>query len=138
MKMTPNAPRPEDTAALEQLRDVCRANDQLEIAVLIGSRASGCSHEGSDWDIAIQWHRQSVPEQQFGLTEQLRHQIAQQLKIDSAQIDLIDMPTARLAMRAVIAEEGIPLKTDTLAWHHFLTRTWAELEQLEWERHHAA
>ena len=138
MKMSLNAPRPEDAAALEQLRAVCRANDQLEIAVLIGSRATGRSREDSDWDIAIQWQMQSVAGQQFGLTEQLRHQIAQQLKIDSAQIDLIDMPTARLAMRAVIAEEGFSLKTDTLAWHHFLTRTWAELEQLEWEQQHAA
>lgn len=138
MKTTLSTLRPEDAAALEHLRAVCLASDQLEIAVLIGSRATGRSHEGSDWDIAIQWQRQSVPGQEFGLTEQLRHQIAQQLKIDSAQIDLIDIPTARLAMRAVIAEEGIPLKTDTLAWPHFLTRTWAELEQLEWERQHAA
>ncbi|MEO8407966.1 MAG: nucleotidyltransferase domain-containing protein, partial [Oxalobacteraceae bacterium] len=74
MKTSVNAPRPEDAAALEYLRTLCRANDQLEIAVLIGSRATGRSHEDSDWDIAIQWHRQSVAAQQFGLAEQLRHQ----------------------------------------------------------------
>lgn len=138
MTTTPDHSVSQEAIILEQLHAICRANEQLEIAVLIGSRATGHSHENSDWDIAIQWHRQSEPEQQFGLTEQFRHDLAEQLKVDNEQIDLIDIPSARLAMRAVIAEEGIPLKTDTLAWHHFLTRTWAELEQQEWERQHAA
>lgn len=140
MKNMPNdnAMSHQDNDKIEPLRALCQANVQLEIAVLIGSRATGSSHEGSDWDIAIQWHREIASEQQFGLTERLRHQIAQLLKVDDSRIDLIDMPSARLAMRAVIAEEGVSLKTDTLAWHHFLTRTWAELEHLEWERQHAA
>lgn len=128
----------QENTKFRQLRALCRANDQLEIAVLIGSRATGKSHERSDWDIAIQWHRQNAAERAFGLTEQLRQQIAKLLQVDGALIDLIEIPGSRLAMRAVIAEEGIPLKTDTLAWHHFLTRTWAELEQLEWERQHEA
>lgn len=138
MTTTPDHSVSQEAIILEQLHAICRANEQLEIAVLIGSRATGHSHENSDWDIAIQWHRQSEPEQQFGLTEQFRHDLAEQLKVDNEQIDLIDIPSARLAMRAVIAEEGIPLKTETLAWHHFLTRTWAELEQQQWESQYAA
>ncbi len=123
---------------LQKLRAVCFSEERLEIAVLVGSRATGRNRKDSDWDIAIQWHKQIPPLQQFGLTEKLRHNIASQLNIDSATIDLIDMPSARLAMRAAIAEEGIPIKAETLAWHHFLTRTWAELEWLEWDRRHAA
>jgi hypothetical protein len=52
---------------------------------------------------------------------------------------LIDLPTARLAMRAVVAEEGTPLKGgDSLAWHRFLQRTWRELEEHYWEQIYAA
>jgi len=36
-----------------------------------------------------------------------------------------------LAMRAVVAEEGIVLKwAGTLAWHRFLQRTWQEQSSL--------
>jgi hypothetical protein len=77
--------------------------------------------------------------EQFGHAESLRRRLAGALGIDDTDIDLIDMPQARLAIRAVIAEEGIPLKgEDTLAWSHFLLRTWRELEDFYWNRQHAA
>jgi len=42
-------------------------------------------------------------------------------------------------MRAVVAEEGIPLKgEDQIVWNHFLGRVWRELEDFEWEKQHAA
>jgi hypothetical protein len=42
-------------------------------------------------------------------------------------------------MRASAAEEGLPLTgQDTLAWAHFLQRTWRELEDFYWEKQHAA
>lgn len=45
----------------------------------------------------------------------------------------------RLTMCAVIAEEGIVLKGgETLAWIHFLTKTWGELEDYYWRLAHAA
>jgi len=54
-------------------------------------------------------------------------------------IDLVDIPTARLAMRAVVAEEGVVIKgAETLAWHRFLQRTWRELEEHYWEQTYAA
>ncbi len=69
----------------------------------------------------------------------LRHKIAGATGIHPDKLDLIDIPTARLAMRAVIAEEGIALKgEDTLAWSHYLTRTWGELEDYYWRQNHAA
>lgn len=43
--------------------------------------------------------------------------------------------TARLAMRAVVVEEGIPLKGgDKLDWHRLLQRTWREMEEHYWEQ----
>ena len=52
---------------------------------------------------------------------------------------MIDLPRAGLAMRALVAEEGISLKgEDSLAWNHFLGRVWRELEDYEWDKEHAA
>ncbi len=112
---------------------------ELELAILIGSRATGAAHPDSDWDIAIQWRRGMDFIQQLAITEQLRRTVAEKLAVSEQRIDLIDLPTARLAMRAVVAEEGIPLKGgESLAWHRFLQRTWRELEEQYWEQTYAA
>lgn len=72
-------------------------------------------------------------------TETLRRELARFLRIMPDEVDLVDLPSARLAMRAVAAEEGVELKGDnTLPWSHFLLRTWAELEDFYWSRQHAA
>ena len=112
---------------------------QLVFSVLVGSRATGNTHTGSDWDIALQW----APEVDWmcilGQTESLRVQLAQALHVSPQAIDLIDIRRANLAMRAAVAEEGVPLTgTDGLAWMHFLQRTWYELEAHYWETQHAA
>jgi len=112
---------------------------ELELAILIGSRATGAAHPDSDWDIAIQWRRGMDFIQQLAVTEQLRRTLAEKLAVSGQSIDLIDLPTARLTMRAVVAEEGIPLKGgDSLVWHRFLQRTWRELEEQYWEQTYAA
>lgn len=114
---------------------------ELELAVLVGSQASGKAHANSDWDIAIRWHRQPSADimSLLGQTETLRRHLAQLLNVSEHNIDLIDLSRARLAMRAVAAEEGIILKgKDTLAWHYFLQRTWRELEDYYWDRIYAA
>jgi hypothetical protein len=55
------------------------------------------------------------------------------------KIDLIELRRANLAMRAEVAETGVPLKgEETLEWARFLTRTWRELEGFYWEQDHAA
>ena len=66
-------------------------------------------------------------------------ELAQALHVSPQTIDLIDLRRANLAMRAAVAEEGVPLTgTDGLAWMHFLQRTWHELEEHYWEQQHAA
>ena len=76
---------------------------------------------------------------QLAATELLRNTLAKRLGMSEVYVDLIDLPTARLAMRGVVAEEGIPIKGgDSLAWHHFLQRTWRELEEQYWEQTYAA
>lgn len=111
----------------------------LELAVLIGSHATGTASPDSDWDIAIQWTRGMGFLEQLAATENLRQKLAETLGRSEQTVDLIDLPTARLAMRAVVAEEGLPLKGgDTLAWNHFLQQTWRELEEHYWEKIYAA
>ncbi len=111
----------------------------LELAIIIGSRASGMAHSESDWDIAIQWSRTLGFIEQLAATEKLRIELSKKLGVSDQRIDLIDLPTARLAMRAVVAEEGVPLKGgESLVWHRFLQRTWRELEEHYWEQTYAA
>ena len=121
---------------------ICRVlerHNNLELAILVGSRAEGQARPESDWDIAIQWKRELSMLENLASTETLRHELALVLGIGDNDIDLIDLPRARLAMRALVAEDGIPLKgEDSLAWNHFLGRTWRELEAYEWEKQHAA
>ncbi|TVS09567.1 MAG: nucleotidyltransferase domain-containing protein [Gammaproteobacteria bacterium] len=112
---------------------------RIELAVLIGSRCRGTATEASDWDFAIQWSDELGFEGVLAATEHLRARLAEALRTDVERIDLIDLRSARLAIRAVVAEEGCLLKGDgSLAWSHFLLRTWRELEQWSWESTHAA
>ena len=115
------------------------AQDGVEFAVLVGSRATGRAHEASDWDIAVQWHPQLDWLATVARTEELRRALAAALGGDESRVDLIDLRRANLAMRAAVAEEGLPLSgEDGLAWQHFLRRTWRDLEDFYWERQHAA
>ncbi|MCF6338093.1 MAG: nucleotidyltransferase domain-containing protein [Gammaproteobacteria bacterium] len=122
-----------------ELLQVLDAQPDIELAVLVGSQAEGCARPDSDWDIAIQWKRGLSLLDSLAKTETLRHLLATALAVENDRIDLINLPDARLAMRAVVAEDGVPLKgEDSLAWNHFLGRTWRELEAWEWEKQHAA
>ena len=149
---------------VEALRGLLNVYPHLELAILVGSRAADfkitkleaqnlkkpyitdqvtitkrVATEHSDWDIAIGWQKGLDDLTILELTEALRHKIAQAINNHADKIDLIDIATARLAMRAVIAEEGIALKgEDSLNWNHFLTQTWAELEDYYWRKQHAA
>lgn len=119
--------------------DILLAEPQLNFAVLVGSRATGQAHAGSDWDIALQWAPQLAWMDVLANTEVLRSNLAQALNVDSTAVDLIDLHRANLAMRASVAEEGLILVgQETLAWAHFLNRTWRDLEDFYWDKRHAA
>ncbi len=124
---------------IEQLRNLFAQQANIELALLIGSRAVGRAREDSDWDFAVQW-RWDIPwENALEYTETLRADLARLLQTTQDQIDMVDIPAARLAMRAVIAEEGLLLKGEnTLPWSHFLLRTWRDLEDFYWAKDHAA
>ena len=75
----------------------------------------------------------------LGKTVSLRSQIVQILNVAPEKVDLIELRRANLVMRAAVAEIGIPIAgDDSLAWSHFLIRTWCELEFFYWEQSHAS
>lgn len=109
------------------------------ISILVGSQARADATQDSDWDIAIRWKKSVTLVQQLGKTETLRRILAKQLRQPETKIDLINLTSAGLAMRAVVAEEGVVLKgEDNLAWNHFLQRTWRDLESFYWDDIYAA
>jgi predicted nucleotidyltransferase len=123
----------------ETLAKLLGNQPELQFAVLVGSRASGVTHAQSDWDIALQWAPQLDWSSVLGKTEFLRAAIAEALQVPHSAIDIIDLRRANLAMRASVAEEGLPLAgEDSLAWMKFLQRTWRELEDFYWDKQHAA
>lgn len=124
---------------LSAIQSVIDTVPVLELVVLVGSRARGSHHAGSDWDIAVQWQDHLSFTEQLQYTERLRRQLTDRLSVAVNDIDLIDLPSAGLAMRAEVAENGVLLKGDgTLAWSHFLLKTWRELEMHYWNQQHAA
>ena len=116
--------------SLEKLHAVLGEQDDIDLAVLIGSQSTGEATAASDWDIAVRLRPSGTFFQDLGRMETVRRLCAAALGVPDTQIDLIDLKMARLAIRAVVAEEGIPVKGDeTLNWSHFLRRTWRELEE---------
>lgn len=112
---------------------------QLEFAVLVGSRAAKTAQQKSDWDIALQWNAGLDWLEVLAKTETLRRKLAETMGIESEDIDLIELRRANLTMRANVAEQGLPLTGDnSLAWAHFLKRTWRDLEDFYWEQRRAA
>ena len=95
---------------IDQLRNLFAQQANIELALLIGSRALGQAREESDWDFAVQWRRDIPWGDVLGYTETLRAELARLVQTTQDQIDIVDIPAARLAMRAVIAEEGLLLK----------------------------
>lgn len=92
--------------SLETLKAALEGEPLLELAVLIGSRATGRAGPASDWDIAIQWERGVSFLERVGRTETLRRWLAALLGVTEDAIDLIDLPAARLAMRAVARQSS--------------------------------
>ena len=129
--------------AMERLAQAFAETPDVAFAVLIGSRAKHTAHGASDWDIAVLWKPADSPAgaafARLGLHESLRHRLARCLNIASDKIDLIDLASVGLAMKAQVVEEGtlVNLKDD-LAWAYFQTTTWRELEDYYWDRAHAA
>lgn len=126
-------------ANLAELAEVLQRQSELEFAVLVGSRSNGAARADSDWDIAIRWRRRLNPVERLDATESLRLQLAQAIGVNPEAIDLIDLAQARLAMRALVAEQGRVLAGEnSLSWMRFLQATWAEIEDFHWRRQHAA
>jgi len=130
----------DEGGSIKLLRDWLGLRKDIELVVLIGSRTTGLARPDSDWDLAVVWAGPASGILDFcGRAETLCREISVVLGVSSERIDLIDLASARLAIRAAIAQDGILLKgAESLYWMRFLTKTWRELEEFEWEKTHAA
>ncbi len=118
-----------------KLKQLINMQADLELAVLVGSQTTDKATSESDWDIAIRWIKQIDAMQSLGKTETLRRMLAKELNVVEGKIDLIDLTTTNLTMKAVVVEEGVVLKGEnTLAWNYFMQRTWRELETFYWNK----
>jgi predicted nucleotidyltransferase len=123
------------TGLKNKLKRLINMQVDLELAVLVGSQATDKATSESDWDIAIRWIKQIDSMQSLGKTETLRRMLAKELNVAEGKIDLIDLTTTNLTMKAVVVEEGVVLKGEnTLAWNYFMQRTWRELETFYWNK----
>lgn len=123
---------------LTAIRQCIAGTRNVLFAVLVGSRANGTQTDRSGWDIAVQWQTGPMLER-INSHEMLRHCIAQRLSVPDEKIDLIDLSSTRLAMRALVIEEGqLILANDELVWAKYQVRVWRELEHYYWEKAHAA
>lgn len=95
--------------AADRLAQVLAETPDVAFAALVGSRANHTARDNSDWDIAVCWKSGADRFARLGQHEALRHRLAQSLEIQDEQIDLIDLSSARLAMKAVVAEKGTVL-----------------------------
>ena len=137
--MTANKP----VIAMDRLAQALAETPAVAFAVLIGSRANHTANDGSDWDIAVFWKPAAASADtafaRLGQHESLRRRLAQCLNVAAEKMDLIDLASAGLTMKAQVAEEGTILNlNDELAWAYFQTTTWRELEDHYWDRAHAA
>lgn len=79
------------------------------------------------------------PTRPLELDAKLVQCISQALSIHSDHVDLIQLSAAKLDMRKVVVNQGIPLKGEqALAQVHFLTQTCTEVEDFYWLKNHAA
>ena len=122
-------------SGINALEDFLRGEPDVEFAVLVGSRADGTATPDSDWDIALQLQRHGNSYMtDLARIERLRHDIATILRTEPEKVDLINVPSTKLAMRELIANHGRVLTApDRLPWLHFLQRTWRDLEDCYWE-----
>lgn len=124
---------------INSLGNVLSPYPEVIFALLIGCRADGSAGINSDWDVAVWIPREISGLKRLSLLERLRMELAHRLQVSAARIDVIDLAYAGLAMRVVVANDGILLKQDQGSiYNRFLTRTWRDLEEFQWESAHAA
>ena len=108
----------------------------ISFALLFGSRANGTTHSQSDWDFAIWFQNSSINERLFQ-KEQLRQQLAQLLKMNSDEIDVIDLRSASLSLKSSVVADGVVLKgEDSLELMLFYKRVWSLEEDFYWRLHY--
>jgi len=98
--------------------------NQVKLAILHGSRATGKAHKNSDWDVAV------LAEKKLGWDEIAvqREYFAKRLKVPEEKIDIADLKIASPLLQSEAAKKGRLLfgqesqflKFKIFAWKHYL------------------
>jgi predicted nucleotidyltransferase len=97
-------PTPTKRVSIEQLKEAFASFEQIELALLFGSRATGTEHPFSDYDFAVVLRGNSTE------LPKLWIELANSLGIGDEQLDLIDLKRASQGLKKAIASNYILLK----------------------------
>ncbi len=113
-------------ATIDGLKNFFNNMNEIEIAILFGSRANESYHENSDWDIAIYGRSPPKGLKYLEWKENIRIKLLRHFKWKENQLDLIDINKANVSLASSIIENMRILKGDDhLMLFKFLTRVWA-------------
>ena len=96
-------PTPTKQLSTKQLQEAFASFDEVKIALLFGSRATGNEHPFSDYDFAV------VLEDPFQLPR-LWIELANRLGIGDEQLDLVDLTRASKGLKKAICNGYLLLK----------------------------
>ncbi|MDO9287597.1 MAG: nucleotidyltransferase domain-containing protein [Thermodesulfovibrionales bacterium] len=122
---------------LEKIKEILRANSNVEFAYLFGSRAKGISGERSDWDIAIYFRKDPRKLSKwtvFSLEAELSKEIGNEVQITvlnnlDSPVFLFQIINDGLLLVDSKPEKRILFEAQTLTkyhdWQYFLKRQMA-------------
>jgi len=66
--------------SISKITTILETHTDIELAILVGSPAEGRERADSDWDIAIQWQRESTNLENLAKTETLRRSFGDRIR----------------------------------------------------------
>jgi hypothetical protein len=122
-----------DNKRLSQLKTIFEQNQRIVFGFLFGSQVTSLHNDPQDWDFAVFWDPGLEFWDKLGVVEELRHQLAGILEVDSERVDLVDLNRAGLSISSSIVEHGVPLKgAGSLILEKFFQKVWALEEDFHW------
>jgi len=101
---------------------ITAATTNIELAILHGSQATGATHDGSDWDVAV------LGKQKLDWDDlaSLRAYFAKKLGASEEKIDIADLNSDSPLLRYRVAMQGELIQGDMHTFRKFQLRAWKD------------